>query len=177
MGQSGPTGGSKFHKAVDAFVAAPKTLVFGNAPLVWQTARDAYGYRLKLPIEIAGEQHPGQYLVIDAYPDRRPAEFIFCLLYADHTICRLDFESTAVHANPMDAPVPTIIRGPHWHSWELNRDRVKVVSGKHFALPVADTLIGPRNFEDALRHFCQQRNIALGAHPIEFPYPGQLIPP
>ncbi len=178
MGQSGPTGGgSSFHKAVDAYVAARKTLVFGNAPLAWQAARDTYGYRLKLPVEIDGEQHPGQYLVIDAYPDRKPHEFVFCLLYDDHTICRLDFEPSGVHLNPMNCSSPGIVKGPHWHSWELNRGHAKVVSGRHFDLPVAETLTGPRNFEDALRHFCQQRNIALGAHPIEFPYPGQLIPP
>lgn len=178
MGQSGTDSGAKaFKLAVDAFVSARKTPVFGNTPLVWQVARDVYGYRLKLPVEIGGEQHPGQFLLIDAFPDRKPHEFMIMLLFADHAVCRLDFEPTAVHGNPMSAPVQTIVRGPHWHSWELNRDRVKIISGKHFDLPVAISVTGPRNFDDALRFYCQERNIELGAHPIQFPYPGQLFPP
>ena len=178
MGQAGSGSGAKaFRSAVDAFVAARKTIVFGNASPEWREARDVYGYRLKLPVEIAGEQHPGQFLVIDAYPDRKPHEFFVMLLFADHTVCRLDFEPTAVHPNPMNSPVPSVVHGPHWHSWSLNRDHVKIVSGKHFDLPVAAPISGPRNFDDALRFYCQENNIELGAHPIEFPYPGQLFPP
>lgn len=164
-----------FVQAVDAYVATRKTLVFGNAPLVWQAARDTYARRLKLPIEIGGEQHSGQYLLIDAFPDRKPQEFIIMLLFNDHTICRLDFEPTSVHSNPLNAPVPGLVRGPHWHSWHLNKTQVKIVSGKYFALPVATPISGPRNFDDALRFYCQQNNIELGAHPIEFPHPEQLF--
>lgn len=176
MGESGTnTGRVALLQAVDAYVAAHKTLVFGNAPLVWQDARDTYARRLKLPIEIGGEQYPGQYLLIDAFPDKKPQEFIVMLLFNDHTICRLDFEPTAVHGNPMNAPVPSVVQGPHWHSWALNRPHVKIVSGKHFDLPVAISITGPRNFDDALRFYCQGNNIELGAHPIEFPHPGQLF--
>ena len=178
MGQSGTSAGrAALLGAVDLYVSAHKTLVFGNAPLVWREARDDYAYRLKLPIEIGGEQCPGQFLLIDAFPDRRPCEFTIMLLFADHTVCRLDYEPSGVHTNPMNAAAPSIVRGPHWHAWELNRPHVKIVSGKHFALPVAVEVAGPRNFDDALRFYCQQRRIDLGAHPIEFPYPGQLIPP
>lgn len=167
---------SQFVQAVDAFVASPKTLVLGNAAPEWERARDTYGVRLKLALEISGEQHPGQHFLIDAYPDRRPSEFVLTLLFGDHAVCRVDYEPTATHTNTNSPCVlPYVVKGPHWHSWELNRLSVKVASGRHFPLHFADALIRPRNFGDMLRFYCHQRNIALGAHPIEFPHPEMLI--
>lgn len=163
---------SPFVQAADAFVAADKTPLFGNAP-GWQPARDDYAVRLKIPLERDGEHHSGEYLTMDAYPDRHPNEFKIGLMFGDRIIDRLDYTPKSVHPNPLVAPVPYVVMGPHWHSWELNRVYIK--GGGFQKLVVADHFHGAKQFDAALRWYCKARNITLGAHPIEFPHPEQLF--
>lgn len=163
-----------FVKAVDAFVAAPKTLVLGNTAPQWQPARDVYATRLKLPLEIEGEQR-GQHLLIDAFPDHRPRVFCIGLLFAEHMVCRLDFDPPRVHSNGWHTALPSVVHGPHWHSWELNRPTVKNV-GKFLELPYASEFTEAREFDAVLRWYCTERNILeIGAHGIEFPPPEKLL--
>lgn len=164
---------TQFVKAVDAFVAAAKTLVVGNVPPKWQRARDDDGLRLQLPLEIDGEQF-GQQLTIDAFPDRKPKMFCLGLLFAEHMIDRLDFDPSATHGNGWHSSLPAVVAGPHWHSWELNKDTVKAV-GRFLPLPYADTFVGAKEFDAVLRWYCHTRNISIGAHGIDFPAPERLI--
>lgn len=162
-----------FVKAADAVVAADKTLVFGNVGPKWERSRDEYATRLKLPIEIDGEQF-GHHLLIDAFPEHNPRKFCIGLLFADHMIDRLDFDPLATHSNGWHSALQNVIKGPHWHSWELNRPTVKTV-GRFLELPFADEFKDAREFDATLRWYCTKRRVALGAHGAEFPAPGRLI--
>jgi hypothetical protein len=164
---------SQFVKAVDAFVAVPKTLVLGNTPIVWQRARDDDALRLQLPLEVNGEQF-GEQLTIDAFPDRRPRMFNLGLMFGVHMVDRLDFDPSSTHGNNWNSALPIVVAGPHWHSWELNRGTVRNVN-KFIPLPYADTFSEAKEFDAVLRWYCQARNIQIGAHGIDFPAPGRLI--
>ncbi|ALR08231.2 hypothetical protein XFFB_02065 [Xylella fastidiosa] len=164
---------SDFIKAVDAFMQAPKIL-HGTSKPVWESARNIYAARMKLPIEVAGELH-GPHINIDAYPDHRPRKFTIGILFADRFVCRLDYDPGATHSNKWRSGLPPFVKGPHWHSWELNRKEF-IKPDPHFPrLPYAIGFTKARHFDSCLRWYCQARNIHLGAHEIEFPYSGLLI--
>ncbi|WP_143703979.1 MULTISPECIES: hypothetical protein [Luteimonas] len=159
--------GNAFIAAVDEFMAAPKELR-GKFNPRWQAARDSYGLRLKLPIEIDGEL-PGQTLAIDAYPGRDLLLFNISLIVENRCVCRLDYDLEAIHDNRWASHVPGAVMGPHWHSWEVNRENFRKLSSYpvrlHHAIPYDEA----RAFDASLRWYCQERNIDLGAHSIIFP--------
>ena len=172
---------SGFVQAVDAFMAANKVLVLGNSAPQWQQARDNAAKRLKMPLEVNDEQH-GQFLLIDSFPNHQSLRFHLAIIFdnpaapADHgqVVCRLDFHHEAIHSNGFGQSVPELVRGPHWHSWELNRHTIKRID-RHFDLHLAEEFTQARQFDAALRWYCKERNIQLGAHQIELPLPGDLF--
>lgn len=171
---SAPHGQAEFIRSVDTFIASLKVPMFGVGPTLWQPARDAYGLRVKVPLEVGGEIRPGQHLIIDAYPDRRPHEYTIGITFADLMVARLDFEPTAVHRNPPGAPVPGFVEGAHLHSWELNRSHVRL-QNFHSRPPVAESFTDARQFDAVLRWFGSHYRINLGAHPVAFPPPELLL--
>jgi hypothetical protein len=170
-------GTADFVGAVDAFMAAPKELVIGSAGLSWHRARDEGAKRLKLPLEVGGEQL-GQYLLIDAFPEYHSLKFCLGIVFMEHVVCRLDFDPDATHGNAVDdwSPLPKLIRGPHWHSWELNRDTFKQSgTSNYLKLPLASAYEKAKRFDAALRWYCAERHIPLGDHGIELPPPDRLL--
>ncbi len=165
--------GSDFIVAVDAFMAAPKGLLGIQSP-VWQPSRDAYAVRLKLPIEIGGELS-GQHLVIDACPNHDPRRFHIGIQFADRVVCRLDYDPRATHSNDWAPTMEPFVRGPHWHSWELNRQEFKALGVQPKKLKLAVAFTQAREFDACLRWYCNARNIVLGAHSITYPERGLLL--
>ncbi|HET7329402.1 hypothetical protein, partial [Dyella sp.] len=113
-----------FVRAVDTFMAAQKFLVLGGVAPTWQSARDVDAQRLKLPLEVNGEQS-GQYLLLDAFPEHHTLKFCIGIIFLDHVVDRLDYDLEASHANDFSAPLPNLVHGPHWHAWGLNKSSVK----------------------------------------------------
>jgi hypothetical protein len=167
-------GVSDFVAAVDSFMAAAdKSLVLGPQVPEWRRVRDEDFVRIKLPLEVAGEQL-GQHLLIDAYTEHPTLKFCIGIMFPEGVVCRLDYELEAVHGNGFAYGLPLEVQGPHWHSWELNRLSFKD-NGHFLKLPYATTFHDARQFDATLRWYCAQRHIALGAHGIEFPPRGRLL--
>lgn len=162
-----------FVEAVDAFMPLPKRLVGADAP-TWQSGRSADELRLKLPIQIGGELR-GQHLVIKAFPNYHNLMFQMGISFDEKVVCRIDFELDGSHGNNLNPGVlPSLIKGPHWHSWELNRDLVWSVL-HHDKLQRATPFTETHKFDATLRWYCAKRNIALGHHGIEFPIRERLL--
>ncbi|MBS0566093.1 MAG: hypothetical protein JSS59_01605 [Proteobacteria bacterium] len=162
----------EFVAAVDAFMLAQKTLAGVDAPLTWQRARDDDARRVKIPIQVDGEQHD-QYLLIDAFPEHESLKFCVAIMFSEYVVCRLDFDLEVVHGNNHSHELPLLVVGPHWHSWELNRTTIEL--GHRFHLPNALEFHEARQFDATLRWYCAQRHIALGAHKIELPHAERLL--
>lgn len=165
--------GDQLAQAVDAFMAAPKTLHGTRAP-EWSRARDSYAVRLKLPIELAGELS-GQHLLIEAFPDRNPILFTIGLLFNERCVCRVDYDTAATHSNNWAPGLPPFVQGPHWHSWELNRDELRKRPSQYLRLPYAIEFTQARAFDACLRWYCDTRNITLGPHGIDYPHKSFLL--
>ena len=166
-----------FVGAVDRFIEKPKRLMTA-APTTWQRAvRDADEMRLKIPLESDGVQS-GEYLVLKAYPEYSlQPRFSISLMFLELVVCRLDFELDAIHGNNSPTArhrLPLVVRGPHWHSWELNRMTVKSVT-HYLPLPNADEFTHARKFDATLRWYCDKRRIALDEHGIELPHRTRLL--
>jgi hypothetical protein len=162
----------EFIAAVDAFMLAQKTLAGVDTPLTWQRARDDDARRDKIPIQVNGEQHD-QFLMIDSFPEHDSLKFCVGIMFSDYVVCRLDFDLDDVHGNNHAPELPLLVIGPHWHSWELNRNTITL--GHLFHLSNALEFHDARQFDATLRWYCAQRNIVLGAHAIELPLAERLL--
>lgn len=162
----------EFVEAVDAVIAAPKVLVGSESP-VWQPGRDADERRIKLPLEIDGEQR-GSFLIVSAFPDRAVPGFCIGIACFDKVIDRLDFEPDAAHGNPPNEGLKPVVHGPHWHPWELNR--LHVGPTRRFAkLRRAESFTAAQKFDATLRWYCGKRNIEIGQHGIDLPRREKLL--
>ena len=168
---------TEFLTAVDAFMPPRKVLIGADGPHAWQPGRDEGELCLKLPLEIGGEQR-GQYLWIRAYPEHPTLKFCIGILFGRPIVCRLDFNLEAVHGNNFAPPglgLPSLVKGPHWHSWEINRPLFVSVSS-YTKLKCAVPLdAGIRKFDPALRWYCGKRNIELNQHQIALPERRRLV--
>lgn len=163
----------EFVEAVDAFLPLHKALVGAESPK-WQYGRDFAEKRLKLPIEVGGEQR-GQHLIVMAYPENHVPMFRICLEFLQKIVCRLDYEPDGSHANRlMPDGQNGLIHGPHWHAWELNRGCISSVL-KYDKLPNAQPFTQAQKFDACLRWYCAERGIDLGHHGIVFPARERLL--
>lgn len=164
--------GPEFIRAVDAFMAAPKSLVGAKTPQ-WVQARDDYKYCLKLPIE-ENDELSGQKLLIQADPTKDDLVFSIGILFLERCVCRVDFDKGDHHFNHWHSSLPPVAKGSHWHSWELNKNQFRKIG--HFKkLHYASEFREAKQFDATLRWYCQERNIELGAHGIFFPEKGGLL--
>jgi len=165
-----------FVAAVDAFIAVPKILVGASSPGNWQPGRDEDGVCLKFPLQIGGEQ-AGHSLLVCAYPNHLTLKFMILLQFFDFGVSRLDFDKNVTHTNnflPFASALPRTFKGPHWHSWEINRERIASVTHRlrlWFAVPFVQT----QQFDAAFRWFCAQHQIELRDHGIIYPIRTKLL--
>jgi hypothetical protein len=167
----------EFLASIDSFLAAPKYVLGADSAPTWQPMRNENGLQIKLPLEIDGEQ-TGPFLHVGAFPNHPTLKFCLGIVFADYMVCRLDFELEAVHGNDFSAKalgLPLQVTGPHWHSWEINRQFIKAY-GRPFRLHNAKPFESGtmRKFEHVLRWYCSERNIHL-ADSIDLPPRTRLI--
>lgn len=159
--------------AIDAFMLADKYPVGVDSPPSLEEGRELGTGELtvKFPLEINGEIGD-QKLIITACPNS--ANLIFSILITfEPTICRIDFDESVIHVNSHAIgtdDIDSIVKGSHYHSWELNK-RFFTHSSKtidlHNEIPLETNI---RQFESALRWFCDENRIILGHdHRVEFP--------
>jgi hypothetical protein len=165
-----------FVEMVDRVLRAPKQIIGAERP-VWQMGRDQSERRLKLPLELSGEQH-GIFLIIMAFPNHEPSpKFHIAIECCDKVVDRVDFELDAVHGNnltPRPAGVPALVHGPHWHAWELNRGETRSMLD-YDRMRHAKPFTEAQKFDAVLRYYCTNRNIEIGRHGIELPPRSRLL--
>lgn len=163
--------------AVDDFLRRPKVAVGVEIPIPWAKGFNPYEKVKHYPLSIDGELTGAQLMVV-SFPDARFLKFRLGILFPG-AVCRLDHtDETHPNANRIeDDNVPMIVKGPHYHSWRVNRQFCR--SG---SLPVklhnAENFVtGARSFDAILRWFCADNNvIGLGPdHMIDLPRPERLF--
>lgn len=108
--------------AVDAFVAAPKTIHGAFEPYTWGPGYNQFERKTSFPLEVGGELPEAARLEIVGFPQAQALCFRLSLCY-NAAICRLDY-TDETHANTMKTEaegLPFEVTGPHFHSWRLNR--------------------------------------------------------
>jgi hypothetical protein len=164
--------------AIDAFMAASKRIVGYDAPPQWGLGYTPHERMMKYPLEIEGEQRGAQFVVV-GFPRERELKFRFGILFSG-MVCRLDY-TDETHTNSftgiLTGAVPYVVRGPHYHSWPLNRRffrGVTVPPRLHDAAPFAEP---GRSFDAVLRWFCTDTKIDQlpTDHRIALPGPDHLL--
>ena len=168
---------ASFIAAVDAFISAPKTILGADESVSWVIARQQESeLTAKFPLAIEGVIDEPK-LVCIAYPNEHALKFRVLITF-EPAICRLDFDH-AGHGNNHAlyfSDIPALCKGPHYHSWEDNR-QFFTTSTKPIELHNArDLAANIQTFDSALRWFCERNNIKLPAgHRIELPPRSQLF--
>lgn len=147
---------------VDAFLLHPKTL---DGKPEWRPGNRTGERRLRWPVFLSGTSC-GADLDLTAYPaDHR--QFMIGLSFPSH-IWRVDFElpEWGPHVNPLDqigrlggSPV----HGPHYHSWADNRYLATARTLPPELECARPMPANTRGFENVLRWFLGETNIALPA--------------
>jgi hypothetical protein len=116
---------------IDRMMAAPKIAGGVDLPPIWRDGWPGQEPAASFPLEIEGELRglEGMRLLVVGLPDAPGLQFRLGILLQG-SVCRLD-HTDEVHANsyrmPEDA-LPPLVRGPHYHSWILNRRFFKGVT-------------------------------------------------
>jgi hypothetical protein len=159
-----------FVRYVTDFLAAPKSLAGIDVPVQWAPGRQSGELTTKIPIERDGAQE-GEMLVIVYIPSR--SGFAINIVCSQLCVTRLDFDSHGPHVNGfggLNDGMPLEVGERHFHKWESNMRFVEALNAPldlKYAEDCAQTL---RNFDDVLRHFCDDNNIQLpNGHYIELP--------
>jgi hypothetical protein len=163
--------------AVDTFLATPKRIVRPDVPPQWGPGFSPHEIQAKYPLEIEGELR-GSQLMIVGFPRERELKFRVGILFPA-MICRVDYTDEG-HFNSLDGVlsgrVPIAVKGPHYHSWPLNRRffrGVTVPPKLHDAVPYKEAA---RTFDSVLRWFCADTWIESlpASHRISLP-PYELL--
>ncbi|NDV88739.1 hypothetical protein GTW51_18735 [Aurantimonas aggregata] len=114
---------------------------------------------VEFPLEYRGEGDKAARLVLVGFPSATELKFRISLCY-NAAICRLDY-TDETHPNTRRLPndgLPAIVKGPHFHSWELNR---RFFKGAPVAqrLELAEKFTVAGGFDSLLRWFCSRTNI------------------
>jgi len=153
------TGGPSTLALLDAFMAADKRIIGADKEPPFQIGYSRFERVAKYPLEIAGEQ-PGAHFTVTCNPGRPPPFFRLQILFPA-AVARLDF-TDEYHVNSQREPLDGIgysVRGPHYHSWPINRRFYKSISKPvelENAIPLPDC---GRTFDAVLRWFCQDNKI------------------
>ena len=156
---------------LDTFMAAPKRIVGADTVPAYLPGYSRNERVAKYPLEIAGEQ-PGAYFSVTANPSKPPLFFRLQIMFPA-CLCRLDF-TDEFHINSLRVPLDGVcysVRGPHYHSWPINRRFYKSLD-KPVELSNAEPLPDcGRSFDAVLRWFCQDNKIESlpASHLIELP--------
>lgn len=166
-----------FAFAMDIFMKADKMVIGTDQSYEW---RDGYSRHEKVvgfPLELGGEQKGAQLEVV-GFPNASFLKFRISLCF-NAAICRLDY-TDEYHPNSLkvlDDGLPAAVKGPHYHSWRINRRFFKGVSTAP-KLHNAEPFVNPaRTFDAILRWFCADTKICglPPNHLIELPRRDRLV--
>lgn len=159
--------------AIDAFVSAPKVILGVEQACVWGAGRTPYERKAKFPIEYDGEINETARIEVIGFPNSNSLQFRLILCFSA-AVCRLDY-TDETHANTyrIDAEeIPPEVKGPHFHSWELNRRFFRGLSKapelRNATAFDSNQFTSQDKFGSILRWFCDEVNIGQ-------PPPGHLI--
>lgn len=164
---------------IDDFMAAPKRIAGYASALAWVPGWTTAQKEVRLPIEVNGELQGAQILVV-GYPWEPKLQFRLGLLIFRDLICRLDY-ADETHPNSltgyMAGRVPEEVRGPHYHSWPVNREYFRGGTKPDKLYDAVPYPGSGRTFDAILRWFCSDTNIdpLPPGHRIELPLPEKLL--
>lgn len=163
---------------LDAFMAKPKRIVGFETQNEWLEGHTAGERRLVWPLEVDGEQLPRHSLHVIGFP-RQGDDSFRLIITAPATICRLDF-TDEIHTNSYNLPedgLPGLVRGPHYHSWSLNRRFFMEHDDPVRLSNAAPWDGGGQSFDAILRAFCDDNNIEPlpSLHHVELPRQDGLL--
>ena len=147
---------------ITVLLAANKTM-YGEPS--WQDDPDAGHSRILVLLRIDGESTLAD-LTIMAYPLEGHNKFRI-MINAPKCVWRVDAVSNEPHVNSLDRPPDLedhVICEPHYHAWVDNK---RFCSERSLPNSLLNARILPtevRSFDNALRWFCGQTNIAQPAH-------------
>lgn len=144
--------------AIDAYMATPKRIAGYDMAASWGPGYSQYEVVTKYPLEIQGELR-GQLMIV-AFPLQREVKFRLEILFPA-PVCRLDY-TDETHPNSLDAftsGLPPFVKGPHYHSWPLNRRFFKGVTKPPKLHDAAPYIEAGRTFDAVLRWFCADTRI------------------
>ena len=108
--------------AVDGFLQAAKSIHGAYEPYSWGPGYSQFERKTSFPIEVGGELPRAARLDIVGFPLDPDQRFRLSLCF-NCAICRLDY-TKETHFNTMRIEsdgIPYVVKGPHFHSWRLNR--------------------------------------------------------
>ena len=164
----------EFIREVGVFLGLPKELAGIDFPPHWLPARDGIGIEAKFPVACDGTQL-GDRLTVVAVPATR--SFHINLLHVGMCVSRLDFDPMQPHPNTMFAGqdgLPSMVSGHHFHRWSINTRFIKGDGTTELLKHAEELPTTVRTFDQALRWFCHEVNIAL-PHGHLVDYPGVLL--
>jgi len=164
-------------EALDAFVAEPKRIIGAVAAYTWGPGYSAQERMVEFPLEYRGEGDKAARLALVGFPAATELKFRISLCY-NAAICRLDYTDETHPNNRRQASdnLPPSVRGPHFHSWELNRRFFKGASTVP-RLELAEGFTVTGGFDSLLRWFCSRANIEQppNGHYISLPTRDTLL--
>jgi hypothetical protein len=146
-------------EALDAFVAEPKRIIGSEASYTWSPGYSALERQVDFPLEYRGEGDKAARLTLVGFPAATEMKFRISLCY-NAAICRLDY-TDETHPNSrrlFTDNLPSLVTGPHFHSWEINRRFFKGASTVP-RLDLAEPFTVAGGFDSLLRWFCSRTNI------------------
>ena len=108
--------------AVDEFLRTAKRVVGADASIEFADGRNDHEMVAYLPLEVNGEQL-GPKLMVVGSPRSRALKFRLAIIMPG-TVCRLDYtdETHPNGATGIAIGLQPIVKGPHYHSWQVNRE-------------------------------------------------------
>ncbi len=146
---------------VTDFIKAQKT-ISGLAHWEEDSNNRAGFYSIAWPLFIDG-QAMGPRLQVNYVYSSPYQPHISYLILVPPCVSRLDLDENERHNNGLKVPpvVPKgFVTGHHFHSWEINKKKVKVLESKtqlNYALPYD----GIPAYQDAFVWFCEKNNIII----------------
>ncbi len=164
-------------RALDAFVLEPKRIIGATAPYSWGPGYSSVERMVEFPLEYRGEGDKAARLVLVGFPTARELKFRISLCY-NAAICRFDY-TDETHPNVLkliNDNLPPLVKGPHFHSWEINRRFFRGAATVP-RLELAEPFSEPGGFDSLLRWFCSRTNIEqpVSGHYIRLPTRDTLL--
>ena len=163
--------------AVDLFLRTPKVILGAAGPAAWSAGHSPHEVVVHYPLEINGEAHGSQLMVV-GFPRANFLKFRLGIRMPG-AVCRLDYtdETHPNSASVVSDGLPPIVRGPHYHSWPINRRFCRAGNLPARLHNATEFTIRARTFYAVLRWFCNDTNIVglPPSHRIELPKQDTLL--